>query len=124
MKKELAIAARMTESVTTLAPTKMKLLHPERVLDAFMKLKYSLSPMQEGELLLGIEGHGTYRLAVENRRALCEQGKDKEAQLTLSAQAAAQMAFGPLPATLHADLPLHALTWFPLPFSWNFLDVV
>ena len=124
MKKELAIAARMTESVTTLAPTKMKLLHPERVLDAFMKLKYSLAPMEEGELLLGIEGHGTYRLAAENGRALCEQVMDQEAQLTLSARAATQMLFGPLPASIFADLPPHVLTWLPLPFSWNFLDLV
>ena len=124
MKEELAIAAGTAESLTVFTPSKFKLLHPERVIHAFMKLRHTLAPMQKGELILAIEGHGTLRLAADETHALCEKITDRKPDLVLSAPMAAQMLFGPLPASVFAALPPHALSWFPLPLCWNFLDVV
>ena len=124
MKKELSIAAHTAEVITTLTPSKFKLLKPARVIDAFMKLRHSLAPMQKGELLFEIEGHGTLCLAVDDSGARCEKTEEREADLKLSAKTAAQMLFGPLPAPVFAALPPHVLSWLPLPLSWNFIDVV
>ena len=124
MKKELAIAAGTAEVISVFTPSKFKLLHPERVIHAFMKLRHTLAPMQKGELILAIEGHGTLRLAADENEALCEKIADRKPDLALSAPMAAQMLFGPLPASVFAALPPHALSWFPLPLCWNFLDVV
>ena len=43
----------------------LRVLRPERVLDAYMRLKNSLSPLRDGQLVLGWEGLGAYRLGVE-----------------------------------------------------------
>lgn len=43
----------------------LRVLRPERVLDAYMRLRNSLSPLQGGQLVLGWEGLGAYRLCVE-----------------------------------------------------------
>ena len=103
---------------------KTKTVRPERVIHVFMKLRHALAPMQKGELILAIEGHGALRLAADESKALCEKIADRKPDLALNAQAAAQMLFGPLPASVFAALPPHALSWFPLPLCWNFLDVV
>ena len=124
MKEELAIAASTAESINVCTPSKFKILRPERVIHAFMKLRHSLAPMQKGELILAIEGHGALRLAADETRALCEKIADRKPDLSLDAKSAAQMLFGPLPASVFAALPPHALSWFPLPLCWNFLDVV
>ncbi len=124
MKEELAIAARTADSVSVLAPSKFKLLRPERVIDAFMKLGRRLSPMQNGTISLTIEGHGAFRLTVNGETAFCERIEADTTDLALDAMTAARMIFGPLPATVFAELPPHAASWFPLPLSWNFLDLV
>ncbi len=124
MKEELAIAACVSDGVSILAPSKFKLLRPERVIDAFMKLGHHLYPMQNGTLSLTIEGRGTFRLTVDKETAFCERIESDITDLTLDELTAARMIFGPLPATVYADLPPHAASWFPLPLSWNFLDLV
>ena len=43
----------------------LRVLRPERVLDAYMRLRNSLVPMESGQLVLGWEGLGAYRLSVE-----------------------------------------------------------
>ena len=123
MKAELSKMARVAESVQVLSPSKFKILHPDRVTDAFLKLKQSLSPLPEGELLIEIQGFGTLRLSVKDGSAECKYVQEK-AKLSLDPTEAARLLFGHLPASLIADLPPHAAAWLPLPLSWNFLDLV
>lgn len=123
MKEELAKMARVAEGVQVLSPSKFKILHPDRVIDAFLKLKQSLSPLPEGELLIEIQGFGTLRLSVKDGLAECKYVQEK-AQLSLDSMDAARLLFGHLPSSLIADLPPHAEAWLPLPLSWNFLDLV
>ncbi len=123
-KEELSRMARVSDGVQIHSPSKFKLLHPDRVIDAFLKLKQSLAPLPEGELLMEIKGFGAMYLSVKSGVAECKYVQQKNANLRLSPTDAARLVFGHLPAFLIAELPPHAAAWFPLPLSWDFMDFV
>jgi predicted N-acetyltransferase YhbS len=120
----LSHMARIAEGVQILSPSKFKLLHPDRVIDAFLKLKQRLAPLPEGELCMEIRGFGAMCLSVKSGAAECRCVQGHQAELCLSPADAARLVFGHLPAALIAQLPPYAAAWFPLPLSWNFMDFV
>ena len=123
-KDVLSRMAQVAESVQILSPSKFKILHPDRVIDAFLKLKQSLAPLPEGELFMEIQGFGVVCLSVKNGAAECKTVQGERADLCLSPTDAARLVFGHLPASLIAELPPYAAAWFPLPLSWDFMDFV
>ena len=124
MHTELRALSSVAEILRAYAPSKFKFLHFDRVVDAFLKLKNSLSPLPEGTLCIEVGGYGFLRLSVDAKGAHCEKIEGEGADLSLDAKAAAKLLFGPLPPVAFGSLPAHALAWLPLPLSWNFLDVV
>lgn len=91
------------------------MLHPQRVIAAYMKLKAQLQPLADGRLLLGCGEAGTVEIAVKDGKAdvRCTQ---EEAQLALSGQEAAMLLFGhnrfAVPEKARYAAPEG---WFPLP---------
>ena len=124
MREELALMSSLAESVTALAPSKFKFLRPERIVNAFLKLKHSLSPLPQGTFTVEIKNYGILRLSVEKENAACVLSNGVNADLSLDFTTAAKLFFGPLPAEIFAPIPPFASAWLPLPLSWNFLDVV
>lgn len=124
MKEELVCLSSVAQTVTVLAPSKFKFLHPERVADAFLKLKHSLSPLPNGTLSLEIAGYGVLRLCVDETGASCTLTNGTKADAFLDGATAAKLLYGHLPPSLFADLPSFAAAWLPLPLSWNFQDLV
>ena len=120
----LSHMARIAEGVQILSPSKFKLLHPDRVIDAFLKLKQRLAPLPEGELFMEIKGFGVVCLSVKSGTAECRCVQGHQAELCLSPADAARLVFGHLPTSLIAVLPPYAAAWFPLPLSWDFMDFV
>ncbi len=124
MQTELSDMSRVADCIDMISPSKFKLLRAERVIDAFLKLKNALSALPAGVLDLEIEGYGSLRLSVDVEGARCERVENASADLRLDTMTVLKLLFGPLQATAFARLPAYALAWFPLPLSWNFLDVV
>ena len=124
MKEELVCLSSVAQSVTVLSPSKFRFLRPERVADAFLKLKHSLSPLPWGELFIEIQGLGTLRLCVDGAGASCTLAEGAAAEIRVDSFTAAKLLYGHLPPSLFADLPPFAAAWLPLPLSWSFLDMV
>jgi len=92
----------------------VRVLKPETVLPAYMKLKNSYDPLQKGELVLDWEGLGAYRLCVTDGGVSAEK-TDGEPDIRLSGIEMHQMLF----CHNRFGVPQAARSaprgWFPLP---------
>lgn len=92
----------------------LRVMRPECVLGAYMRLKNALSPLPDGQLVLGWEGLGAYRLTVENGRAAAEP-TDAAPDIALPGLAMHRLLFAHNRfAAPVVESPL-AERWFPLP---------
>jgi len=117
----IRLFAAACESFSVYSPSHFKIRRWERVIDAFMKLKASYSPLAEGELYIGIAGYGNLLVFSNADGAGCRLC-DHVTNLTLDPLVAARYIFGPLPPLCAADTSALAEAWFPLPLSWNGQD--
>lgn len=92
----------------------LRVLRPERVLPAYLRLKSGLSPLESGQLVLGWEGLGAYRVTVDGEQIdaeACAQAPDIAlGGLTMHRLLFAQNRF----AAPETESRL-ARSWFPLP---------
>ena len=121
--RQIQIFSAICDSMTLQAPTQYKIMHWERVISAFLKLKATYCQLPEGELILQIQDYGTLRIFVTSEAMGCEP-TEKTPQLTLSQLEASRMIFGPLAPNYTANTDISGINWFPLPLSWNGQDRV
>lgn len=124
MQDELFSMSCLADCITVQASTKIKLLKPERVIDAFLSLKHKMSPLPSGEFTLKIKDLCAVRLCVDAENAYCKRVEEGSADLALDAPSATKLLFGNFPVELFGSLPACARAWLPLPLCWNFLDLV
>ncbi|HSK69679.1 MAG TPA: hypothetical protein VLA21_10500, partial [Candidatus Limnocylindria bacterium] len=96
-----------------------RVLDWQAFLSALLRHAAATRTLREGEALLGIRGHGSYRLRVSGNGAEVEAVKTP-AEFTLDARDAVAMLTLPLGNAMHPGNPLR--DWLPLPFYMSELD--
>ena len=92
----------------------LRVLRPERVLDAYMRLKNSLSPLRDGQLVLGWEGMGAYRLGVEDGQIAVE-ATDLAPDISLPGREMHRLLFAGNRFAAPETQNDPARSWLPLP---------
>jgi len=104
-----------------------KIINWDLSVRALLSLRASLSPIPDGEFVLGIRDWGNLALKAESGRTFCER-TTRPAALETSALDATRLLFGPLPPSAVAELPVKLApllaAWLPLPLSWHRQDCV
>ena len=94
----------------------LRMLKPERVIRAYMKLKAAAQPLADGRLTLSCGEAGAVDIAVSGGE-ITVRGTDAQSELALSDREAALLLFGcnrfAVPQAVRARAPEG---WFPLPF--------
>lgn len=124
MTGELEALSRCAHEVTVTTPSRFKIIRWERVCDALMKLQFSLRKMPAGNFYLNIQDYGTLHFFADETGAGCTREDSAPYDLSLTAERAAPFLFGPYIPSLIAPEYSRMNAWFPLPLSWNMLDVV
>ena len=92
----------------------LRVLRPERVLPAYLRLKSGLSPLESGQLVLGWEGLGAYHVTVDGEQidvAACAQEPD----IALGGLAMHRLLFAQNRFAAPETESRLARSWFPLP---------
>ena len=109
------LLAPLCEGFTISANCMLRLLHPEKVIGAYMKLKAALAPMEDGRLVLGCGEAGTVEIVVSGGETSVRRTEEAP-QLALTDQQAAMLLFGFNRFALSAQMRNAAPgSWFPLP---------
>lgn len=108
---------RACASVNMSSPSHFFVRNFEKLAHALMRVKASMAPLPQGELLLGIEGYGTLRLFSDGDAFGCER-TERTPTLTLDRLTATRYLFGPLAPQLTADADAFAAALLPLPLGW------
>ena len=125
MKEELAALYECAQDMSLSAPTRFRTVRWERVAHALMKLAHSMHPLPQGELLVEVKDYGVLRFFVNEDGAGCERADREKPTISLGWREASHLLFGPFyPDRFVEPMPLLCHAWFPLPLTWNFLDVV
>lgn len=119
----IRLFSAVCESSSIVTPSHFKVRNWEKVVDAFLKLKASYSPLVCGELIIEVVDYGTIRLFVDGENVGCER-TERSPDVSLDGHSASRYIFGPYPPICTADAPAIAQAWFPLPLSWNGQDRV
>lgn len=95
-----------------------KIIHWDKVVDAFLKLKASLTTLPQGSMNLTVTGYGT--LHIEGADCTIT---DEPADLELDKLTAVRFLFGPQSVEQCCEIPKQVRTYcsslLPLPFGWN-----
>jgi len=115
----------LCETMRLSCPNHFHVMHYERVLRAFLRLRAQIGPLCEGELVLRINGF----LAPETLWIRVRGGEidvettDAVPTVTLEHLEAMRCFFAPL-SPERAALPAFAAAWFPLPLEYPYIDTV
>lgn len=125
----LGLLRRLTalcEASSIASPCRFLIRNWDRVIDALLALRHTLSPLPQGTVTLGIEGWGALELQADASSASARR-TDREPCIWLSHTEASQLLAGTLSAACF-DLPREESAllsaWLPLPLSWCTLDRV
>lgn len=106
--------APVCEDCSINANCMIRVLRPESVLRAYMKLKDSIEPLEKGEYVLGWEGLGAYMLSV-SEEGICAEKTECEPQAWLTGIQAHRLLFGHNRFGLAKAGCAAPRGWFPLP---------
>ena len=124
MTEEFKRLSDCAQDITICAPSMFRIVHWERVCNALMKLANTTRKLPEGEVYLNIEGCGVFRFFVEGEQAGCEKSDCSGYDFSIERHKAGRLLFGPSDPAWLGDIPMLFHAWFPLPLTWNFMDVV
>ena len=119
----LRLFGRSAESYRVTYPTRLKVRHWDKLINAMMRFAAKKRPLIDGEWTLGIEGYGALRLWAKDGNAGCERCENAP-ELTLDPRTASRLLLGPDAPEAVTDLPPIPRSWLPLPFSWGALDAI
>ncbi len=109
----IAVLRRVSERYALSDQLMMRVLNWPKVLQTLMIFKQSLAPLEEGRVILAIEGAG--RLCVAVREGVVAVQKTEEApDVCWSHNEAVTRLFSPLAVLMPSPLPC---SWLPLPFA-------
>ena len=110
-----SLLAPLCEGFTISPNCMLRMLNPERVIAAYMKLKAALQPLEDGRLTLGCGEAGAVEIAVTGGEVSVRKTEEAP-QLALSDQQAAMLLFGFNRFAVAAEAKEAAPgSWFPLP---------
>ena len=110
-----SLLAPLCEGFTISPNCMLRMLNPERVIAAYMKLKAALQPLEDGRLTLGCGEAGAVEIAVTGGEIAVKRTQAAP-QLALSDQQAAMLLFGFNRFAVAAEAKEAApCSWFPLP---------
>ncbi len=106
--------SRFAENYSMGQDCMMKILNPERVIRAYMKLKNSLTPLQDGVMTLKMGEHNTLKIEVKGGEVSVSPTSDAP-DATLTMEEAAHFLFGA--NRFYAPEVKAPAGWLPLTFS-------
>ncbi len=106
--------ARFAENYSQGQDCMMLILNPQRVISAYMKLKNSLTPLEDGVMALKLGDHETLKIKVENGEVTVSPTSDAP-NATLTMEEATHFLFGV--NRFYAPEIKSPAGWFPLTFS-------
>lgn len=110
-----SLLASVCEGYTISPNCMLRMLKPERVIGAYMKLKAALQPLEDGRLTLGCGEAGAVEIAVTGGEVSVQRTQEAP-QLALTDQQAAMLLFGSNRFAVDAEAQRMApASWFPLP---------
>ena len=119
--------AQIADSVNAVPDHQYRILHWDRVTQALMDVKYSCSPLADGEVVLEIGAWGNLAMRVFGGKPECAR-TDRPADVKLTEFEAMRTLLGPNVPGCSAVLPdkieIALRTWCPLPLSWHSQDNV
>lgn len=117
----------LCEGWSSAPPCRFYLRSWDRVTDALLALKRSISPLPDGEAVIGIEGWGALSMTVQGNMTFAGR-TDRAPDLCLKPDMAAHLLTGALPPECVCPLPEKKAAllsaWLPLPLTWCTLDRV
>lgn len=108
--------SRICDSFSVASPSHFKIIHWDKVVSAFLKVKATYAALPDEAFRIHIRDYGTIRLLGSD----CTRTDDAP-DITLNSLDAARYIFGPLPTECTSDIPC---PYLPLPLSWNSQDRV
>ena len=121
--ERLRIAFKNCASFTLSAPCHFKIIKWDRVVNAFLKLKNHITPLQKGSFSLDIEGYGGLEI-YSDKDGFGARRTDKKCDIAVNPLVATRMLFGFAPPVYAAASPAETAKFCPLPLTWNLQDRV
>ncbi|WP_163193519.1 GNAT family N-acetyltransferase [Clostridium thermarum] len=123
--KEFMKLSRFCESYSINGSANIYVINYKKVIEAFMKLKNTYQPLQEGTLVLDIKEKGRYKIEVKDGSVKVEE-TDADYDISLSHLDASALLFshsGFVNTAYNYSHPV-VKSWFPLPLFYPELDNV
>jgi predicted acetyltransferase len=123
--KEFMKLSRFCESYSINSSSNIYIINYKKVIEAFMNLKNTFYPLQEGSLVLDIKEKGRYKIEVKNGTLSVEE-TDADYDISLSHLDASALLFSHSSFVNSAYNYAHPVvkSWFPLPLFYPELDNV
>jgi len=121
------LLARYCEQISVSCTGNWQVVDWPGALDAIITLAQGCIPLEDGEVVVQVQGAATIRLSVSGGEARCEDATGAAPDLACNAPTAMRVLFGPLKPSAVCDLPPAAQaleSWCPLPLSWGRQDGV
>lgn len=109
---------KCAEYMSVQIPSNFNIVHFERVVDAYIKLKASYTSLVSGCVTVLVKGYGKIKIFANENECGCV-GFDGECDFELSKPDAIRFIFGMHPPVSVTEPNLFAKANFPLPLSWN-----
>jgi predicted acetyltransferase len=109
---------KCAEYMSVQIPSNFNIVHFERVVDAYIKLKASYTRLVSGCVTILVKDYGKIKIFANENECGCV-GFDGECDFELSKPDAIRFIFGMHPPVSVTEPNLFAKANFPLPLSWN-----
>jgi hypothetical protein len=109
---------KCAEYMSVQIPSNFNIVHFERVIDAYIKLKASYTSLVSGCVTILVKDYGKIKIFANENECGCV-GFDGECDFELSKPDAIRFIFGMHPPVSVTEPNLFAKANFPLPLSWN-----
>ena len=104
MVENIRLLSKVSEDMKLTISSRYKIMNWAGIIEASLALKTTVAPLTDGELILGIEDYGNFKILVKNGEPSCEK-TEENADLTLRTHEASRLLFGPLGPMATAEIP-------------------
>lgn len=121
--KRIALLSSVCEESTTLCNANYRIFHYDKVISAFLKVKQQYSPLQDGAIILEIDGERT-AVTVQDGKISVGQVCSSAPVISLGGLEAVAFLTAPLCARRRVEARRHPFlpSWFPIPLYTASLD--
>lgn len=104
MVENIRLLSKVSEDMNLTISSRYKIMNWAGIVEASLALKSTVAPLTDGELILGIEDYGNFKISVKNGEPSCEK-TEENADLALRTHEASRLLFGPLEPMATAEIP-------------------